>query len=149
MACIAMANACVAAATSIILLPKSVKLSPFPLPSAHVCGVGFFPVMRPCSTSPHRSAALQLQAVKKGGVEPDLCEDYVDIWATPGEGQEDLFPWGKADGAHSWHEGDDGTFIEGIREVLDSAGGPTGFQANIPVSLHCTLHFCVHWNRNG
>jgi hypothetical protein len=29
-----------------------------------------------------------------------------------GSMQDDEFPWGKADGAHSWHEGDDGMSIK-------------------------------------
>ncbi len=31
-----------------------------------------------------------------------------------GSMQDDEFPWGKADGAHSWHEGDDGMSIQPI-----------------------------------
>ena len=28
-----------------------------------------------------------------------------------GKWQEDLFPYGEADGAHSWHEGQDGKLV--------------------------------------
>lgn len=28
-----------------------------------------------------------------------------------GQPQEDMFPYGKADGAHSWHEGEDGKLV--------------------------------------
>lgn len=44
---------------------------------------------------------------------------------------EDLFPFGKADGAHTWHEGDDGTWWDGIKEVFETSGGPVGAQGAI------------------
>eukprot|EP00850_Spirogloea_muscicola_P003916 SM000016S01904 [mRNA] locus=s16:459333:460324:- [translate_table: standard] len=41
------------------------------------------------------------------------------------------FPYGKGDGAHSWHEGDDGTFWENLQASLKEAGGPRGAQGAI------------------
>jgi hypothetical protein len=40
-----------------------------------------------------------------------------------GKLQEDLFPYGKADGAHTWHEGDDGnltasTALYGLSDLI-------------------------------
>lgn len=64
------------------------------------------------------------------GVEPDLQEDFVDYWRIPGEEMEEAgtFKYGKIDGAHSFHDGDEGTFLEQWNLALEQAGGPTGAQ---------------------
>ncbi|CAM6014243.1 unnamed protein product [Sphagnum balticum] len=85
--------------------------------------------MRTSCTFARRNLAMRRRAGGNTGVEPDLQEDDYDVNATAGsELRDDEFPWGKADGAHSWHEGDDGTFMEGINEVMESSGAPTGGQ---------------------
>jgi hypothetical protein len=72
-----------------------------------------------------------LKAGNRTGVEPDLEEDFRDVHQTAGEDMEDVFPFGKADGAHTWHEGDDGTWWDGIKEVFETSGGPVGAQGAI------------------
>eukprot|EP01018_Ginkgo_biloba_P039285 Gb_22200 [translate_table: standard] len=47
------------------------------------------------------------RAFEFGGVEPDLSEEPIDNVSIPGVSEED-FPYGYADGAHTWHEGDNG-----------------------------------------
>eukprot|EP00249_Psilotum_nudum_P011038 c22931_g1_i1 orf=130-681(+) len=71
------------------------------------------------------------QALREGGVEPDLPEDSSESFATAGEDQEDSFPWGVADGAHTWHGGDNGTFWGEVQKEIKDVGGPTGIQAVI------------------
>ncbi|KAG0607516.1 hypothetical protein M758_8G034100 [Ceratodon purpureus] len=78
-----------------------------------------------------RPRSVALRAGNSSGVEPDLEEDFRNIHQTLGEDNEDNFPYGKADGAHSWHEGDDGTWWEGIKEVFETSGGPVGAQGAI------------------
>lgn len=61
------------------------------------------------------------------GVEPDLPEDYIEDseYKTAGEDTEIDFPYGKADGAHTWHKGDDNEeFIDAMSNVIKEAGGP-------------------------
>eukprot|EP00270_Netrium_digitus_P006629 TRINITY_DN1923_c0_g1_i1.p1 TRINITY_DN1923_c0_g1~~TRINITY_DN1923_c0_g1_i1.p1 ORF type:complete len:200 (+),score=37.94 TRINITY_DN1923_c0_g1_i1:78-602(+) len=65
-----------------------------------------------------------------GGVEQDIPEEFRPYWSTPGEDlqQNDTFKYGKVDGAHSFHKGDEGNFSELLAQALEAAGGPTGFQ---------------------
>ncbi|CAM6084740.1 unnamed protein product [Calypogeia fissa] len=62
------------------------------------------------------------------GVEPDLDEDYVpgSEFKTAGEDtEEEDFPYGKLDGAHTYHEGDDNLdFFEAWGQAIKEAGGP-------------------------
>ncbi|XP_002993070.2 photosynthetic NDH subunit of subcomplex B 5, chloroplastic [Selaginella moellendorffii] len=60
-------------------------------------------------------------------VEPDIDEDEVwDPAKTKGDDELDSFPWGIADGAHSWHGNeDDRPYWEIVAETIEKAGGPT------------------------
>ncbi|GLJ11430.1 hypothetical protein SUGI_0167290 [Cryptomeria japonica] len=71
-----------------------------------------------------------MRAVNVGGFEPDISEEPIDYYRTPGVSEED-FPYGYADGAHTWHEGDDGDFKEEFLKVFKESGGPSGFQGAI------------------
>ncbi|KAH9298217.1 hypothetical protein KI387_029899, partial [Taxus chinensis] len=88
----------------------------------------------PMCTSPLSSLGRQFHplraSVNVGGFEPDLSEEPIDYYRTPGVSEED-FPYGYADGAHTWHEGDDGDFKEEFFKVFEESGGPTGFQGAI------------------
>ncbi|MCO5592729.1 hypothetical protein L7F22_046732 [Adiantum nelumboides] len=74
-----------------------------------------------------------LHASKLLGIEPDLPEfddDYDYDTRTAGEGEEEFFPWGIADGHHTFHEEDANIDVwEAFKEPFIEAGGPTGFQA--------------------
>jgi len=64
-------------------------------------------------------------------IEPDLNEDPVDRWATPGVDGED-FKYGEWDGHHTYFEGqEEGTFWELIAKDIEAAEPPTGFQGVI------------------
>eukprot|EP00245_Coleochaete_scutata_P017579 TRINITY_DN869_c0_g1_i1.p1 TRINITY_DN869_c0_g1~~TRINITY_DN869_c0_g1_i1.p1 ORF type:complete len:220 (-),score=41.62 TRINITY_DN869_c0_g1_i1:340-939(-) len=78
-----------------------------------------------------------------GGVEPDIDENPRALKSTLGEDEMDNFPYGKIDGAHSWHEGDDGEWWDGIQSSLKEMGGPTGFQAVIAWAFLPLLFSCV------
>ncbi|CAI5521639.1 unnamed protein product [Closterium sp. Naga37s-1] len=71
---------------------------------------------------------LQIVAMagNAGGVEPDLSEESRAAWLTAGEEsqQDGSFKYGKVDGAHSYHEGDDGEFWSNVDASLKEAGGP-------------------------
>ncbi|KAL2608545.1 hypothetical protein R1flu_027118 [Riccia fluitans] len=80
-----------------------------------------------CATPAVRVSKFQLNAVPGSvlGVEPDLQEDEYDIYMTAGEDREDEFEFGKADGHHTYHEGDhDIGFIEGFQLQIEESGGP-------------------------
>ncbi|CAK8570725.1 unnamed protein product [Lathyrus sativus] len=65
-------------------------------------------------------------------VEPDLNEEPIDQFRTNGIAIED-FEFGIFDGHHTFHEGEveRGTFWGGIKEDIEGAGPPTGFQGLI------------------
>ncbi|CAO2181845.1 unnamed protein product [Urochloa humidicola] len=64
-------------------------------------------------------------------IEPDLNEDPIDRWATPGISPED-FEYGVYDGHHTYHEGHDKKgFWEDVSEWYQEAEPPQGFQALI------------------
>lgn len=71
-----------------------------------------------------------LKAVNLSGIERDLPESYEEDTRTAGEDEEDSFPYGYADGHHTFHkeDGDINTW-EAFKEVFVEAGGPRGFQA--------------------
>eukprot|EP00271_Cylindrocystis_brebissonii_P014863 TRINITY_DN36483_c0_g1_i1.p1 TRINITY_DN36483_c0_g1~~TRINITY_DN36483_c0_g1_i1.p1 ORF type:complete len:194 (-),score=38.49 TRINITY_DN36483_c0_g1_i1:264-845(-) len=75
-------------------------------------------------------------AAPAGGVEPDLAEekDLPPYWSLPGEelDADGTFPYGKVDGAHSYHKPPPGNFVSRVKEALEEAGGPTG--AQVPIS---------------
>ncbi|KAL3676535.1 hypothetical protein R1sor_026483 [Riccia sorocarpa] len=74
-----------------------------------------------------RLSSFQLNAAPGSvlGVEPDLREDEYDIYMTAGEDTEDEFQYGKADGHHTYHEGDhDVGFLEGFQLQIEESGGP-------------------------
>lgn len=74
------------------------------------------------------------------GVEPDLPEpsDYIEgsEWKTAGEDtQETDFAYGKADGHHTWHEGDDNVeFIDAMSTMIKEAGGPNDHPGQATIS---------------
>ncbi|KAG6543678.1 hypothetical protein Mapa_014862 [Marchantia paleacea] len=69
------------------------------------------------------------------GVEPDLVEEAYDCNLTAGEDREDEFPFGKADGHHTWHKGDhDVGFIEGFQQQIEESGGPATNPAQNAIS---------------
>lgn len=70
------------------------------------------------------------KALHQIGIERDLPESYEEDLRTAGEGEEDSFPYGYADGHHTFHkeDGDIDTW-EAIKELFVEAGGPRGFQA--------------------
>ncbi|KAI5063941.1 hypothetical protein GOP47_0020611 [Adiantum capillus-veneris] len=121
-----------AIATNIALLvktPFSHDPSPARLPSlslaARLCLTGRF------TTKGTRGGSLH--ATKIFGIEPDLPEIDDDLdydTRTAGEGEEDFFPYGIADGHHMYH-GEDANInvLEAFKEPFIEAGGPTGFQA--------------------
>uniref|UniRef100_A0A7I4C6K0 Uncharacterized protein n=1 Tax=Physcomitrium patens TaxID=3218 RepID=A0A7I4C6K0_PHYPA len=125
MACLT-TPACLCAAPTAPLLVRSITIS-------ETC-IG--------SSSQHLRAFVKrsprlvvLKAGNRTGVEPDLEEDFRDVHQTAGEDMEDLFPFGKADGAHTWHEGDDGTWWDGIKEVFETSGGPVGAQGKALIGV--------------
>lgn len=64
-------------------------------------------------------------------IEPDLNEDPIDRWRTPGISPED-FEFGVYDGHHTYHEGHDKKgFWEDVSEWYQEAEPPQGFQALI------------------
>ncbi|XP_068635858.1 photosynthetic NDH subunit of subcomplex B 5, chloroplastic [Aristolochia californica] len=63
-------------------------------------------------------------------IEPDLEEDKRDRWATNGVSAED-FLYGEYDGHHTYHEGHEGTFWEGLVTDYQAGEPPTGFQGLI------------------
>lgn len=87
-----------------------------------------------CRTTLTRRGAPEFVAMAghgaPGGVEQDLPEEVRAPWLCAGEEmQEDgTFQYGKVDGAHTWHEGDDAPWWDQIQQSLERAGGPVGFQ---------------------
>ncbi|GJP55892.1 hypothetical protein CLOM_g14912 [Closterium sp. NIES-68] len=74
------------------------------------------------------ASRLQIVAMAghAGGVEPDLSEESRAAWLTAGEEsqQDNTFKYGKVDGAHAYHDGDDGEFWSNVEASLKEAGGP-------------------------
>ncbi|BBN19187.1 hypothetical protein MPTK1_8g08560 [Marchantia polymorpha subsp. ruderalis] len=84
-----------------------------------------------------RLSKFQLNAAPGSvlGVEPDLVEEAYDFNLTAGEDREDDFPFGKADGHHTWHKEDnDVGFIEGLQQQIEESGGPATNPAQNAIS---------------
>lgn len=77
-----------------------------------------------------RRSSTQLHATGLSEIEPDLPEGKLDLWATGGISP-DEFVYGEYDGHHTYHEGNEGTFWEGVVAEYESAEPPTGFQGLI------------------
>eukprot|EP00475_Leptophrys_vorax_P011341 TRINITY_DN1784_c0_g1_i2.p1 TRINITY_DN1784_c0_g1~~TRINITY_DN1784_c0_g1_i2.p1 ORF type:complete len:183 (+),score=12.68 TRINITY_DN1784_c0_g1_i2:114-662(+) len=84
---------------------------------------------RPSRFQQPAAARLQIVAMAghAGGVEPDLSETTREPWLTAGEEiqKDGTFKFGKIDGAHAYHDGDDGDFFENLNRAIEDAGGPT------------------------
>ncbi|CAN0887155.1 Photosynthetic NDH subunit of subcomplex B 5, chloroplastic [Linum grandiflorum] len=74
----------------------------------------------------------RLRAAGLSEIEPDLNEDPVDIWRTPGIDPED-FEYGIYDDHHTYFETgeDEGSFWGAIADDIRDVGSPTGFQGII------------------
>ncbi|KAF8762463.1 hypothetical protein HU200_009428 [Digitaria exilis] len=86
-----------------------------------------------CRQSRSRGSAVVVRAGPGAlsEIEPDLNEDGVDRWATPGISPDD-FEYGIYDGHHTYHEGHDKKgFWEDVSEWYQEAEPPQGFQAFI------------------
>eukprot|EP00250_Pteridium_aquilinum_P024615 c29330_g1_i1 orf=200-820(+) len=117
-------NSCVlleAPNTTSIHNPSSARF-----PSLSPVGLGYF--ARCLSEKGTRGGPLK--AAKTGGIEPDLPESNEEDTRTAGEDEEDSFPYGYADGHHTFHKKDAQVDVwEAFKEVFVDAGGPRGFQA--------------------
>uniref|UniRef100_A0A2P2JH46 Photosynthetic NDH subunit of subcomplex B 5, chloroplastic n=2 Tax=Rhizophora mucronata TaxID=61149 RepID=A0A2P2JH46_RHIMU len=83
-------------------------------------------------------------------IEPDLNEDPVDRWATPGIDPED-FEYGKYDGHHTYFEGEEDprTFWELIAADFEAVGAPTGFQGLIAWTFLPAIAAGMYFNVPG
>ncbi|KAF2313928.1 hypothetical protein GH714_020660 [Hevea brasiliensis] len=78
-----------------------------------------------------RYSSTRLNAAGLSEIEPDLNEDPIDRWATPGIDPED-FKYGEYDDHHTYFEGQEKrTFWELIAEDINAVEPPTGFQGFI------------------
>ncbi|OAY28034.1 photosynthetic NDH subunit of subcomplex B 5, chloroplastic [Manihot esculenta] len=78
-----------------------------------------------------RYSSTRLNAAGLSEIEPDLNEDPIDRWATPGIDAED-FKYGEYDEHHTFYEGEEKrTFWELIAEDIKAVEPPTGFQGFI------------------
>ncbi|XP_058115337.1 photosynthetic NDH subunit of subcomplex B 5, chloroplastic-like [Magnolia sinica] len=81
----------------------------------------------PCNLSSRSYSNTRLNAAGLSEIEPDLSEGARDRWATNGISP-DEFVYGEYDGHHTYHEGHEGTFWEGVVSEYTAAEPPSGFQ---------------------
>eukprot|EP00268_Persea_americana_P020389 TRINITY_DN20588_c0_g1_i2.p1 TRINITY_DN20588_c0_g1~~TRINITY_DN20588_c0_g1_i2.p1 ORF type:complete len:144 (-),score=10.38 TRINITY_DN20588_c0_g1_i2:648-1079(-) len=83
--------------------------------------------LRLSKTHPSLRGSTRLNAAGLTEIEPDLPEGKVDLWGTGGISSEE-FVYGEYDGHHTYHEGNEGTFWEGLVADYEAAEPPKGFQ---------------------
>ncbi|KAJ8768466.1 hypothetical protein K2173_021619 [Erythroxylum novogranatense] len=83
-------------------------------------------------------------------IEPDLNEDPVDRWATPGIDPDD-FVYGEYDDHHTFFEGeqDKRTFWELIAADFEAVGAPIGFQGFLAWSFLPAIAAGMYFNVQG
>eukprot|EP00268_Persea_americana_P020388 TRINITY_DN20588_c0_g1_i1.p1 TRINITY_DN20588_c0_g1~~TRINITY_DN20588_c0_g1_i1.p1 ORF type:complete len:225 (-),score=28.11 TRINITY_DN20588_c0_g1_i1:308-982(-) len=86
--------------------------------------------LRLSKTHPSLRGSTRLNAAGLTEIEPDLPEGKVDLWGTGGISSEE-FVYGEYDGHHTYHEGNEGTFWEGLVADYEAAEPPKGFQGFI------------------
>uniref|UniRef100_A0A0F7CYQ9 NAD(P)H dehydrogenase 18 n=1 Tax=Francoa sonchifolia TaxID=23250 RepID=A0A0F7CYQ9_9ROSI len=96
-----------------------------------------------------RRTSTRFNAAGLSQIEPDLNEDPIDKWATNSISPED-FEYGKYDGHHTYHEGDEkGSFWEGVAEDIAAVEPPTGFQGFISWLFLPAVAIAMYFNVSG
>ncbi|XP_065863185.1 photosynthetic NDH subunit of subcomplex B 5, chloroplastic [Euphorbia lathyris] len=104
-----------------------------------------------CNRLGCRYSSTRLNAAGFTEIEPDLNEDPIDRWRTPGVDAED-FEYGKWDGHHTYFEGESdekGTLWEIFVREYEGVGPPTGFQGLISWLFLPAIAAAMYFNAPG